>query len=66
VNEIGDPSVEQVPEEGFELVEVGFDIYGFFEETDNPTTTGKPQSIHPLSLCCTNVIHFKSYALCIK
>jgi hypothetical protein len=42
VNEIGDPSVEQVPEEGFQLVEVGFDIYGISEETDNPTTIGKP------------------------
>ena len=45
VNESGDPSVEQIPEEGFHSVEVGSEGCGFFGVTDNPDTKGKPESI---------------------
>ena len=48
VKESGDPIVEQPPESGFHSEEVGFDICGTFEESDNPNTVGKPQSIPPL------------------
>ena len=47
VNESGDPFVEQVPEEGFQSVGVGFDICGTSKDTVNPTIVGKPQSIKP-------------------
>ena len=47
VNESGDPSVEQVLEEGFHSMEVGFDIYGPSEESNNPNIKGKPRSINP-------------------
>jgi len=48
VNESGDPSVEQSPEEGFHSVEVGSGDYGISRVTNNPDTIGKPQSIQPL------------------
>jgi hypothetical protein len=63
VNEIGDPSVEQVPEEGFQLVEVRFDIYGISEETNNPTTAGKPRSKHPFP-CVVQMLFTLSLMLC--
>jgi len=44
VNESGDPLVEQVPEAGFYLEEVGFDICGTSEESDNPNTIGESRS----------------------
>ena len=42
VNESGDPCVEQVQEEGFHSMEVGFDICGPSEESDNPNIERKP------------------------
>ena len=47
VNKSGEPLVKQVPEAGFHSMEVGFDIYGPSEESDNPNIEGKPQSINP-------------------
>jgi hypothetical protein len=45
VNESGDSIVEQVFKEGFQSMEVGPDICGISDRTNNPNTTGKPQSI---------------------
>jgi len=42
VNESGDQFVEQVPKAGFHSEEVGFDICGTTEKSDNPNTIGKP------------------------
>jgi len=42
VNESGEPLLEQVPEAGFHYEEVGFDICGPSEESDNPNIEGKP------------------------
>jgi hypothetical protein len=47
VNKSGEPLVEQVPEVGFHYVEVGFDIGGPSEESDNPNVEGNPKSINP-------------------
>ena len=38
VNKSEDSTVEQVSEEGFQPVELGFDNCGVFEEVDNLTT----------------------------
>ena len=45
VNVSGDPSVEQVLEEGFHSVEVGSRDYVTSKISDNPDIKGKPQSI---------------------
>ena len=47
MNKSGDPLVEQAPEAGFHSEEVGFNICGASEESDNPNTAGKPRSINP-------------------
>ena len=47
VNKSGDPLVEQVPEEGFHSVEVGYDNCDTSKVSDNPNTAGKPRSINP-------------------
>ena len=47
MNESGDPSVDQVPEEDFWYKEIGSDLGGNSEVTDNPNTAGKPKSINP-------------------
>ena len=57
VNKSGDPSVEQVPEEGFHSVEVGTEGCVTSEISDNPDTVGKPRSIQPLPCVFTNIIH---------
>jgi len=57
VNESGDPSVEQVLEEGFHSVQVGTEGYVTSEISDNPDTIGKPRSIQPLPCVLTNIIH---------
>jgi len=48
VNESGDPSVEQSPEEGFHSVEVESEGCGISRVTNNLDTIGKPRSIQPL------------------
>ena len=48
VNESGVAIVEQAPESGFHLEGARFDICGTSEESDNPNTMGKAQSIPPL------------------
>ena len=57
VNESGDPSVEQVLEEGFHFVEVGIKGCVTSEIFDNPDTVGKPRRIQPLPYVFTNIIH---------
>ena len=47
MNECGDLLVEQVPESSFHSTEVGFDICGPSEESDNPNIEGKPRNINP-------------------
>ena len=47
VNESGESVIEQVSEEDFQSGEVGYDIGGNSEVTDNPNTADKPQSIKP-------------------
>ena len=42
VNESGDPSVEQIPEEGFHSVKVGSEGCGFSGVTDSPDTIDRP------------------------
>ena len=57
VNASGDPSVEQVPDEGFHSMEVGFVDCVNSEIFDNPDIEGKPQSITLL------LEFYKSYSL---
>jgi len=57
VNESGDPSVEQVLEEGFHSVQVGTEGYVTSEISDNPDTIGNPRSIQPLPCVLTTIIH---------
>ena len=68
VNESGDPSVEQSPEEGFHSVEVGSEDCVTSEISDNPDTVGKPRSIRPLPCVFINIIHlsFMFGALVLK
>jgi hypothetical protein len=56
VTEIEEVNVEQAPEEGNPLVEVGFDICGTSEEPNYPVNQGKPQMHLNPSLHFTNLI----------
>ena len=65
VNESGDPSVEQVLEEGFHFVEVGSEDCDISRISDNPDTAGKPQSINHF-IMFYKYYSPKSYVWCIK
>ena len=68
MNEGGDPSVEQILEEGFHSVEVGSKDCVTSKISNNPDTAGKPRSIQPLPCVFINIIHlsFMFGALVLK
>ena len=61
MNESGDPSVEQVFEEGFHSVQVGSENFDTSKVSDNPNTAGKLRSINPFP--CVFQMLF-TYVLC--